>query len=137
MVAAALLDGDVGPAQYEPERIRGDDVQDLLRRVRVRPADDLSRRFPEEHACRLRVRLRDGRALERDKRDYEGFHTRPAAWDTLVSKFERLAQAHAGAALRREIVEAVERLEERPVRELAALLARVPFERGAGKGEPA
>ncbi len=51
LLAVALLDGQVLPAQYLPERIVAEDVQQLLRRVDVRPDPDLSRRFPEEHSA--------------------------------------------------------------------------------------
>src|SRR5437868_8818632 len=48
MVAVALLDGDVTPAQYKPERIAREDVQTLLRKVTVQPDENMSKRFPEE-----------------------------------------------------------------------------------------
>ena len=73
MVAVALLDGEVMPEQYRPERISRQDVQDLLKRVIVRPSDELSQRFPAEMPCRLTLYLRDGRVLLKEKTDYEGF----------------------------------------------------------------
>src|SRR5262249_3671061 len=82
MAAAALLDGELMPEQYTPERIARVDVQELLRRVSVRPDAALSRRFPGEHACRVRLILRDGRRFGIDKSDYLGFHTRPMDWAT-------------------------------------------------------
>ncbi len=128
MLAAALLDGDVGPAQYEPERILREDVQTLLRKVHVRPRDDLSARFPDEMPAHLRVHLKDGRVLEIEKRDYEGFHTRPMAWERVAQKFERLAAPYADASLRRNIISCVENLENVKVRELVGLLAQVKKE---------
>jgi 2-methylcitrate dehydratase len=125
MMAVAILDGQVMPEQYTPERIRGQDVQDLLRRVIVRPNDAYTARFPQEMPCLLRVALRDGRVLVKEKRDYEGFPTHPMQWETVVQKFERLSGPYADAALRREIVEAVQRLEHLQVEELMRLLARV------------
>jgi 2-methylcitrate dehydratase len=125
LVAVALLDGQVMPEQYTPERIRRQDVQDLLRRVVVRPSAAYTARFPQEMACALRVTLRDGRVLSKEKRDYEGFPSRPMRWETVVQKFERLSGPYADAALRREIVDAIERLEHLQVRELTRLLARV------------
>jgi 2-methylcitrate dehydratase len=101
LLAVALLDGQVLPEQYLPERIVADDVQQLLRRVDVRPDPELSRRFPDQHSARLRLRLRDGRTLEREQHDYEGFHTRPMSWDTVAAKFNRLAAAHIDDAVRR------------------------------------
>jgi 2-methylcitrate dehydratase len=123
MVAVALLDGQVMPEQYLPERIVRPDVQQLLRRVIVRPSDELSRRFPAEMPCRLTVHLRDGRVLVKEKTDYEGFRGRPMDWSTVVVKFERLAQAYVDRGLLGEIEAAVENLDGIQVRELTRLLA--------------
>ncbi|MBI3912554.1 MAG: MmgE/PrpD family protein [Armatimonadetes bacterium] len=125
MVAVALLDDQVMPEQYEPERILRADVQSLLRKVSVRPGEEYSRRFPDEHACRITIRLSDGRVVTREMNAYEGFHTRPMDWDSVARKFHRLAEAHADAALRQEIAQAVARLEDLTVAELVGLLARV------------
>jgi 2-methylcitrate dehydratase len=122
LLAVALLDGQVLPEQYLPERIAADDVQDLLRRVEVRPDADLSDRFPEEHSARVRVHLRDGRTLARDQHDYEGFHTRPMGWEAVTAKFDRLAAPHVEAERRARIAEAVRRLDELQVDELTRLL---------------
>ncbi len=112
LLAVALLDGQVLPEQYLPERIVANDVQQLLRRVDVRPDPELSRRFPEQHGARLRLRLRDGRTLEREQHDYEGFHTRPMSWDTVAAKFNRLAAEHIDSGERAQIIDAVSRLDE-------------------------
>lgn len=125
MVAVALLDGDVLPAQYAPDRIIRSDVQDLLRRVAVRPSESHTRRFPERHACTITIALRDGRELHREKEEYEGFVTRPMSWDTVREKFDRLTEPHTTAGLRDELAEAVRRLAETDARTLAAILARV------------
>jgi 2-methylcitrate dehydratase len=123
LLAVALLDGQVLPEQYLAERIAADDVQQLLRRVAVRPDPELSRRFPAEHSARVRLHLRDGRTLEREQHDYHGFHTRPMGWDAVATKFDRLAAAHVGLRLRTQIAEAVEHLDDLQVDELTRLLA--------------
>ena len=125
MVAAAILDDRVMPEQYEPERIHRSDVQQLLRRVVVRPNQAYSDRFPHEMTSLLRLSLRDGRVLVKEKTNYEGFHTNPMRWDTVVEKFGLLAGPYADASLRNEIVEAVGHLDAIPVAELAQLLVRV------------
>jgi len=125
MVAVALLDGQVMPAQYEPERILAADVQSLLRRVEVRLADDLTARFPGEHGCRLEVRLKDGRLLRGEKIDYAGFHTRPASWGDLEAKLEALSRGRAEPGLVAEITGTVRRLDSLPLRALTGPLARV------------
>jgi 2-methylcitrate dehydratase len=125
MVAVALLDGQLRPEQYHPERITRTDVQNLLRQVEIRPTPEYSARFPGEMPCRLGLTLKDGRELTIEKHDYEGFYTRPMAWETVVDKFERLSSPYASAPLRGEIVSAVAGLEAISVRELMELLARV------------
>src|SRR5437667_430905 len=67
MVAVALLDGDVSPTQYVPERIGREDVQSLLHRVTIRPDETLSRRFHTEMPCRITITFKDGQALHIEK----------------------------------------------------------------------
>jgi 2-methylcitrate dehydratase len=123
LVAVALLDGQVLPAQYAPARIARADVQDLLRRVDVRPAADLSARFPAEHACRVRVALRDGRVLTREQSGYRGFVTRPAGWEDVEEKFRQLVVPAAGEAAADRIVGLVRGLERVRIADLCAALS--------------
>src|SRR5579884_1192379 len=122
LLAVALLDGQVLPEQYLPARIAAEDVQELLRRVEVRPDAELSRRFPEQHSARVRLRLRDGRVLEFEQHDYEGFHTRPMSWETVAAKFDRLAEGHLDADRGARIKEAIGALERIEVEDLTRLL---------------
>jgi 2-methylcitrate dehydratase len=128
MLAASILDGEVTPEQYLPQRIQSADVQSLLRKVSVRPEPAYSARFPDEMPCRITVSLRDGRVLTKEKRAYEGFHTRPMAWEGVVGKFEWLSQAHADASLQHQIVDLVADLEAVPVERLMKLLVNVHVE---------
>jgi 2-methylcitrate dehydratase len=124
LLAVALLDGQVLPAQFAAARIVAPDVQALLRRVEVQPAADLTARFPAEHACRLRIRLDDGRVLAAEKADYEGFLTRPMGWELAREKFERLAAGAVEPELAAEIADAVAALDELETHDLTSLLAR-------------
>lgn len=125
LVAVALLDGEVTPAQNTPERIVREDVQALLRKVSVRPDDALSQRFPAEMPCRLRIFLTGGQVLHLEQQDYAGFSTRPFSWEQAEAKFECLAAPYAEKELRQAIVEAVAHLETIDVSQLAKLLAGV------------
>ncbi len=125
LVAAALLDGQVGPAQLETERVRRTDVQALLARVKVQAASDLTDAYPDRTATRVRVVLRDGRVLRREQSDYEGSPTHPLSWDRVVDKFNWLAEPFADGALRAAIVDAVDRLDQISVSALASLLVTV------------
>jgi 2-methylcitrate dehydratase len=125
IVAVAILDDQVMPEQYLAERIECQDVQTLLRKVIVRPLDSFSRRFPAEMPSRIRITLNDGQVLIREKRDYEGFLTRPMGWNTVTKKFEQLTQARISPQLQREIVEAVANLDNVQVSELTSLLGKI------------
>jgi 2-methylcitrate dehydratase len=122
MVAVALLDGDVSPAQYAPERIVREDVQSLLRKVTIQPDETLSKRFPAEMPCRITITLKDGKTLHIEKQDYEGFYTRPMSWEQARAKFERLATPFTNAEQRASIVETVAHLETKDVAQLTELL---------------
>ena len=129
LLAVALLDGQVMPEQFAPERLVAPDVQALLHRVDVRPAADLTARFPAEHPCRLRIRLVDGTTLAAEKADYEGFVTRPMGWERAREKFERLVTSRIEPPLVAELAETVEALHELETHDLTTLLARARAER--------
>ena len=125
LTAVALLDGQVMPEQYRPDRILRSDVQALLQKVGVRPSEEYSRKFPAEMPCRILLTLQDRRVFGKEKKDYEGFYTRLMRWETVLQKFDTLSAPYADASLRRRISEAVEHLEEVEVRELMKLLGKV------------
>jgi 2-methylcitrate dehydratase len=125
IVAVAILDNQVMPAQYAPRRIVRQDVQTLLRKVFVRPVDEFSRRFPAEMPSRIRITLKDGQILTKEKRDYEGFLTHPMRWERITEKFEQLSRWRVPQQLQSEIEDAVANLETIPARELASLLGKV------------
>jgi 2-methylcitrate dehydratase len=124
MVAAALLDGEVTPAQYLPGRILGEDVQRLLAKVEVTPRRDFSDRFPESMPSAVSIGLRGGESMSVEKQDYEGYPTRPMRWDTVVQKFHRLTEASLARERREEIVSAVGSLESIRTRDLVELIGR-------------
>lgn len=124
-LAAALIDGQVGPEQLRTERIRRPDVRDLMKRIRIRPNADLTARYPSATPVRVNVVLRDGRQVFREQDDFEGAPSRPLTWDRTVQKFHWLAERYADDTLRSTIVETVERLVSTPVSALTELLTQV------------
>lgn len=125
IVSVALLDGDIMPEQYHPERIEKDDVQNLLQRVNVRPKAEYSARFPDEMPCTVSIKLKDGRTYEIDKTDYEGFTSKPMTWPGAVDKFNRLAGPILSERLQSSIPETVRTLENHSAADLIELLAKV------------
>jgi 2-methylcitrate dehydratase len=125
LMAVALLDGEVMPEQYLPGRIGRQDVQELLQRVVVSPDGELSRRFPAEMPCRVRVSLRDGRVVSADRADYPGLLARERTWEAARGKFERLCAPYTTRPLRDRIAGTVADLDRLRVAELTGLLGAV------------
>jgi 2-methylcitrate dehydratase len=113
------------PEQYMPERIQRTDVQTLLRVISIDPSPRFSKRFPKEMPCRVEITLKDGRVIEQETSDYEGFFTRPMSWETAVQKFTELAAPNATEGQRVSLVDAVANLEHVSVRELMKQLGAV------------
>jgi 2-methylcitrate dehydratase len=124
LLAVAALDGQVEPEQFTAERVAADDVQTLLKSVEIHRKGSYTRQYPKRWPVRITVRLRDGTVLRRDKRDWNGFHTRPWDFDRAAVKFDRVAARAAASPLRAAIEDVVRDLENRPIAELTALLAQ-------------
>jgi 2-methylcitrate dehydratase len=127
MLAAAYLDGQVMPEQYEPERIKRDDIQNLLQKVDVKPDEDYSSRFPDEMACRIELETKDGQTFEIEKRDYQGFKTQPASWDVLMEKYNGLTRG-IDSELARKIADTIKNLEHVNVSALTELLGQIKLQ---------
>ncbi|HEY2598956.1 MAG TPA: MmgE/PrpD family protein, partial [Candidatus Dormibacteraeota bacterium] len=64
LLSVALLDGDVMPAQFNPDRIARADVQGLLKKVSVRPNHEYTDEYPGKMPVKITVRLQDGTVIE-------------------------------------------------------------------------
>lgn len=125
MVAVALLDGEVQPEQYEPQRIAAADVQRLLRKVEVQPEERLSTLFPQHLPAELEVRLTDGRLLRARRNEYRGFHSDPLDWTAARQKFDRVTRGFTTAEQRNRIADVIASCEDRPTTDLTSVLAEV------------
>jgi 2-methylcitrate dehydratase len=125
LLAVALLDGDVMPAQFQPDRITRADVQGLLKKVSVRPNQEFTDEYPKEMPAKITIRLQDGKVIEHQVKDYPGLASNPFTWEESVEKFDRLVAGRADDTLCQEIKDAVRSIENIQVRELMKLLVRV------------
>jgi 2-methylcitrate dehydratase len=137
LVAVALLDGDVYPEQFAPQRIVRADVQELLRKVKVSTVlpsrapelaheylDPLTRHYPDAMPVKIEIRLRDGATLRRREHDFPGFHTRPQDWGEVERKFNRLAARVLPEDDRAQLIAIVRSLEEHSIGELIEVIGR-------------
>ena len=125
LIAAALLDGQVGPAQLETQRIQAADAQALLSRVTVAPDATFSAQYPQELNTRVTITLKSGRVLSKEHVGFEGSIENPLTWARTVEKFNWLSEQYASDSLRSEIIELVSKLEKHTVKELMQLMSRV------------
>jgi 2-methylcitrate dehydratase len=125
LLAVALLDGDVMPAQFNPERIIKPDVQALLKKVSVRPNHEFTELYPGKMPAKIIVRLGDGRVIEQQVQDYPGLASYPFTWEDAVQKFDALVGGRIDERLSAEIKDAVHSVENIQVRDLMELLGYV------------
>jgi 2-methylcitrate dehydratase len=120
VLAVALLDRQVMPQQYRPERIRQQDVQEMLRRVFIHPNAAYSARFPDAMMARVRITLESGRGLECEIVNLES-----PSWRWAQQKFDLLASTCTSPEQRAAIVDIVANLERLSVADLTNLLAKI------------
>ncbi|HYV54372.1 MAG TPA: hypothetical protein VE933_07305, partial [Chitinophagaceae bacterium] len=125
LAAVALLDGDIFPAQFEPERIRRKDVQELLQKVNVKTGfplhkpmklagmlDPYTEAYPDKMRTKVEIVLNNGKTLTCEKEDYHGFFTRPFSWEFTIEKFNRLTQDVVAEKNRQQIITTIQNLEK-------------------------
>ena len=122
MISVMILDGNVLPDQYKASRILKEDVQQLLQKVQVNKKTGYSERFPGQMACDITISLKDGRQFSIEKKDYEGFHTRRASWDTIIDKFNNLSKAFVKREVLEKIIATVQNLEKYKISGLMEIL---------------
>jgi 2-methylcitrate dehydratase len=125
LIAAALLDDQLGPAQLEEARIQAPDAQVLLRRVEIRPDERFSARYPHELSARVTIRTKGQHVFVKEQNGYEGGLTNPMSWERTVEKFHWLTEAFADEELRSRLIAAVEQLDKSGISDLTDLLAQV------------
>ena len=107
------------------ERGQAADAQALLSRVEIRPDDAFTAKYPHELSTRITIKTKDGRAFDREQVGYEGGLGNPLSWERAVEKFNWLSEPFADAELRHNIVDAVLKIDERPISDLMGLLGKV------------
>jgi 2-methylcitrate dehydratase len=130
LLAVALLDSNVMPAQFNPERIIRPDVQNLLKKVSVRPNHEYTEQYPKKMPAKIIVRLQDGKIIEHEVQDYPGLASHPFTWEDAVQKFDALVASRVDKGLSGEIKDTVRSVENIQVRDLMKLLGSVK----AGQG---
>jgi 2-methylcitrate dehydratase len=123
--AVLLLDGEIYPAQYEPERITRRDVQDLLHKVKVNTGfplheplvvagllDPYTLAYPNKMKTKVKIELKSGETLTREQDDYHGFFNRPFTWADTIAKFKRLCAGIVDDVYQEQVIQQVKQLDQ-------------------------
>jgi 2-methylcitrate dehydratase PrpD len=86
-VAAAIADGHVGVDTFDTSRLADPRVTSMMSRVSMIVDPSLGVQAPALTQSRVRIRLRDGRALSESANGARGYPDRPANVDELAQKF--------------------------------------------------
>ncbi len=103
-IAAALLDGEVGPRQVLPPRIQQQDLLQIMARVHVMAQEEHSRVFPARALAHVEIKTRE------EKRCRSETHAAPWDRDSRLPtdkepghKFQRLVSPVLGQETSREL----------------------------------
>jgi 2-methylcitrate dehydratase len=147
VTAVALLDGEVYPAQFEPERINRADVQQLLQKISVHTSfplhkpvivagilDPYTQAYPDKMKAKVSITLKKGETLVHETEDYPGFFTKPFTWEDTINKFKRLSSGIIPETTQDDIINIISDLDqEASMMGLIKLISSV----GENENEPA
>jgi 2-methylcitrate dehydratase len=140
VLAVLLLDGEVYPDQFMKIRIERQDVQELLKKIRVDTVSPLHKplpfaglldpytdAYPEKLKTKVIIEMTNGEKFTREKSDYHGFYTRPFDWEDTTRKFKKLTGDLMHEKGKTKIIDLIRHLENYKIKDLTALfVARTP-----------
>lgn len=94
-IAVGLVDGCVGPAQFEHDRVLDPALLPVIDKVRVLPNAEYEARFPASQPSRVTVVLTTGEELTAEVDYPKGDPRNPLTWDELQAKCRALI-GHGG-----------------------------------------
>jgi len=135
-VAAALLDGALGFAQYTPERIVDPAVQTLSSRVKVVVDPDMAVHYTSFPGA-VEIELSDGRRLRSSVHSQKGNPDNPLSAADVEAKFMECAEPVLGATGTRSALDLLNSLEDiADLRRVGVALRPLAAQAGAARGSP-
>lgn len=109
--AAACVFGGVGVDTFKAAAIGDTRVTSLMSRVTMRVDQEIGRGKPALTEARVRIRLRDGRVIEREAHGARGYPSNPASEGELDAKFLSCASGTLGLGAAKELLGRLSTLE--------------------------
>lgn len=85
-VACALLNGTVSLADFYEDAIHGEEIQKLLKRVKVEEDPQFTDKYPEHWGCRMKICMTDGSEYVTTVEDASGSEHVPLSKEQIVEK---------------------------------------------------
>ncbi len=121
VIAAAIVDRQVTPAQFKNERILDDEIRAQLNKVKVIADPEIEKVFPALQRVAVEINTRDGRVLSKTLDYPKGDPRNPLSDKEIEDKFEALSSAVLSVGARDRLKEAVWNLES--MDSISALMA--------------
>ena len=112
VIAAALVDRQVTPLQFTPEKIADPTIRAQLRKVEVTADPEIEEVFPALQRVAVTIQTTDGRELKRQLDYPKGDPRNPLTDREVEEKFEALAAPVLSPAARQRLKEAVWKLDK-------------------------
>jgi len=126
-LAVAMVDGELGPAQYADAKLRDPDVLSLVDRTTLRSDPSLDCYWPEAAVSRVVLKTKNGENYEATTLYPPGHHKNRVTDEQMQQKFTKLASQVLDKKKNEAVIRAVSRLDElESVKELMAHLSRQP-----------
>jgi 2-methylcitrate dehydratase len=114
VVAAALMDGTLGPRQFDDAHLNDPKLRALLQKVTVTANPEFTRKYntePVEHHARVTVHMSDGSTVVGETGGVKGDSSDPPTDAAVESKFRTLAQEHMVEARMRSLLDMLWKVE--------------------------
>ncbi len=124
VLAATLLDRELGPRQFEESRIKNPRVHELAKRIEIREKREYTEAYPAHTSSDVEVVLRSGEVLRMTVPDAKGDPGNPYSPEEVWGKFDTLVSPLLGERRRRHIRSLVKNIENlSDMKEMLAALA--------------
>ena len=95
-IAIALLNGNVILEDFGEERIRDEKVKALIKKIKVKPNDIFTARYPEHWGCKTTIKMLDGQELVVEVKDALGSVKNPLSKEQIAIKATPLLKVSYG-----------------------------------------
>jgi len=122
VVAACLIDGEMGPAQLREDRISDSAILELSQRVKVNVDPDLAKAYPGMTSSRVEIKLKSGQTLAKQVDIPKGDPRDPMTSEDVAGKVKRFASQKDEKALDEVIRLSLELEEVGDIKELTSII---------------